>query len=431
MKKLSIILCLIGFVLLTASPLLAGGVDNRSNFSGEYVRTVNRNAATDSLDAIVYNPAGVMSMENGKHANFSLHYVFKDYSNTVDGVKFEQDSPSQIPALFGLFKRDKWAGFLAFTIPAGGGEVEYESGNATTRIGATGLVNMINAGAGAAVYGPIAEEKLKAESYYYAITAGGAYKINDIFSLSLAGRYIMADKKINATFQVLPTALGTTVGAPARTAVLDYEDEAKGLGAILGLNVNYKPFLFTLKYETETNLKFKYDVNTDSVTGLPAGLGAATGVVNAREHSRNLPAVLALGAAYRINTAWRMDINYTYYFQENANWGGAENNVDNGWETGIAVEYMLRPNLKLTAGYLYTKTGMDARYALKEAPELDANTIGAGFVYKWNENLKIDCGIGLADYKGSSYTDISSGTPLVIGLEKDVIMLSAGVEYRF
>ena len=436
MKKIFIALSVLLLVSLSSSLLLAGGVDNRSNYSGEYVRTLNRNAATDSLDAIVYNPGGVMTMEDGIHGNLSLHYVMKDYTNTVNGVALEQDRASFVPALFALFKRDKWAGFFAGTIPAGGGEVEYDSGSATTRIGATLLTNYLNSfylsqGLPGLAYGPIANEKLEGESFYYGYTLGVAYKLDDFVSFSLAGRYIDADKKVRAGFQVTPTDLGSVAGAIARTAVLNYKDEAEGFGLIFGMNISYEPFNIGVRYETETDLDFEYNVREDSITGLPIALGSQLGVINGLEHSRNLPALLAVGVGYKLTPKLRIDVNMTTYFQEDADWEGAENNVDDGWEAGIAVEYIVNPNLKLSAGYLYTQTGMPAQYALKEAPELNANAFGAGLVYYVDKNLKVDCGLGFVDYESDSYIDTLSGTPLLIGLEKDVVMLSAGVQYHF
>ncbi len=436
MKKLFVFLCVSCVILISSSILMAGGVDNRSNLSGEYVRTLNRNAATDSLDAIVYNPAGVMTMEDGLFGNLSVHYVTKDYKNTVNGETLDQDDPSFVPGLFALYKRDKWAGFFAFTIPAGGGEVTYNRGSATSRIGATGLINTLNPiyiaqGLPGAAYGPIAYERVTGESFYYGYTAGAAYKFDDIISFSLAGRYISAKKKNHAEFQLTPTELGEYAGAPVRTAILDYEDDATGFGLILGMNIDYKNLNVGVKYETETSLDFKYDVNEDSVTGLPFGLGSQMGVVDGLKHSRNLPAVLAAGAGYRFTPRVKVDVNFTTYFQEDADWEGAENYVDDGWEIGIAVEYILSEKLKLSAGYLYTETGITAMYALKEAPPLDANAFGAGIVYNVNDDLKIDFGLGIAKYGSDSYTDTSSGTPLLIGLEKDVVMVSAGVQYRF
>ncbi|MGD9159061.1 MAG: outer membrane protein transport protein [Desulfobacteraceae bacterium] len=434
MKKIFVFLCVSSLVLLSSSYLIAGGVDNRSNHSGEYVRTLNRNAATDSLDAIVYNPAGVMTMENGEYGNLSIHYVVKDYKNTVNGETLDQDDPSFVPAVLALYKRDKWAGFFAFTIPAGGGEVTYDKGSATSRTGAVGLIGTLNNVIYSALPGPaydsIAYERVEGESFYYGYTAGVAYKFDDIISFSLAGRYISADKKNRAEFQVTPTELGVAyANAPVRTAVLDYEDEATGFGFILGMNIDYNNLNIGIKYETETSLDFEYDVNEDSITGLPLTLGSQIGVVNNMEHSRNLPAVLAVGAAYRFTPRFKVDVNFTAYFQEDADWEGAESNVDDGWEAGIAVEYIVNEKMKLSAGYLYTETGIDARYTIKEAPPLDANTFGAGLVYNVNDELKIDCGIGLATYKSDLYTDSLTG--LVIGLEKEVVMIAAGVQYRF
>ena len=60
---------------------------------------------------------------------------------------------------------------------------------------------------------------------------------------------------------------------------------------------------------------------------------------------------------------------------------------------------------------------------------MDANSYAAGLAYQVNDSLKIDGGITLATYKSDSYTDPLTG--LVIGLEKDVLMFSAGAQYRF
>ena len=121
MKKLFVFLCVAGLIAASASPLFAGGIDNKTNWSAEYIRTLNRNAATDSADIVSYNPAGVMKMEDGLFGNLSVQYINKDYTNKVDGTDLDSTEPSFLPGLFALYKQDKWAGFFAFTIPGGGG----------------------------------------------------------------------------------------------------------------------------------------------------------------------------------------------------------------------------------------------------------------------------------------------------------------------
>ncbi|GAG03979.1 unnamed protein product, partial [marine sediment metagenome] len=55
MKRLLVFLCVSALVFAVASPLMAGGIDNKTTFSAEWVRTLNRNATTDSADGVVYN----------------------------------------------------------------------------------------------------------------------------------------------------------------------------------------------------------------------------------------------------------------------------------------------------------------------------------------------------------------------------------------
>ena len=112
-------------VLLMAGAAMAGGIINKQNQSADYLRTLNRNAATDYADIASYNPAGIMQMADGLYGKLDLMYFGKDYSNDVPGFgKLEQDEPSIIPSLFTVYKKKKWAGFFAFTIPAGGGELK-------------------------------------------------------------------------------------------------------------------------------------------------------------------------------------------------------------------------------------------------------------------------------------------------------------------
>ncbi|MBW2565895.1 MAG: hypothetical protein JRE24_03215, partial [Deltaproteobacteria bacterium] len=58
MKRLLFFLCVSTLVFAVATPLMAGGADNKTGWSAEYIRTLNRNAATDSADIVMYNPAG-------------------------------------------------------------------------------------------------------------------------------------------------------------------------------------------------------------------------------------------------------------------------------------------------------------------------------------------------------------------------------------
>ena len=98
MKKLLVLLCVAGLIAASASPLFAGGIINKQNLSADYLRTMNRNAATDYADIAVYNPAGIMKMADGGYAKLDIMYFDKDYSNKVPN-NFGEFTRSMFPQI--------------------------------------------------------------------------------------------------------------------------------------------------------------------------------------------------------------------------------------------------------------------------------------------------------------------------------------------
>ena len=71
----------VGVILLMvglASSLQAGGIINKQNLSADYMRTLNRNAATDMADAAVYNPAGTAMMQDGLYLKADVLYLIRN-----------------------------------------------------------------------------------------------------------------------------------------------------------------------------------------------------------------------------------------------------------------------------------------------------------------------------------------------------------------
>ena len=110
MKKIMPILWAIGLLGLTVSPLYAGGIINKQNQSADYMRTMNRNAATDCADIL-----GVNFAPNDK-LNTALTYISNtdmEYKNKVNtdtlgiaapmiGFADGSKTPIDIPALLGF-----------------------------------------------------------------------------------------------------------------------------------------------------------------------------------------------------------------------------------------------------------------------------------------------------------------------------------------
>ena len=203
MRKVFIGFAAVSFIFSGVTTVFAGAVINKTNWSVEYIRTLNRNAATDYADIAAYNPAGTVKLQEGFTLNASVQYLDKDYDNYVNDMKFNSDKSSTFPGVFVVYKKNNWTLFGSFTFVGGGGEVDWEDGNATTMALGAGMtfqadraVNdmVVDMGGDPAppftYYGTLTHQDIWAKSYDLGYTFGGAYAINDIFSVSAAIRYV-------------------------------------------------------------------------------------------------------------------------------------------------------------------------------------------------------------------------------------------------
>jgi long-chain fatty acid transport protein len=411
MKKLFVFLCVTGLIVASASPLFAGGIENKHNWSAEWVRTLNRNAATDSADAVSYNPAGVMKMDNGFYLNAAGQYAIKDYSNTFLGIKYETDEPDFVPSLFALYKQDKWAAYGAVTIVVAGGKIDYDKGDTTT----FGLAQRILA---ATALDTLLSHRLKGEAFSIGYTLGGEYKINDMFSVSLGARYVDASREFEGN-AVLGVAAAP--GAFDQAFYVDYEETGHGWGGIIGVNITPLEELdIGLRYETRTNIDYSTHVTQDDINIVTEGF----------KRERDLPALLGLGVSYKFTPKIRVETDLTYYFNEDANWSdnpitsADETKKDNGFDIGIACEYTFNPQWKASVGYMYTDVGIDPDNMSIETPELDAATVAGGVAFKPVPDWDINLGV-LKTFYGDART--STG----IFYEKDVVIISLGIQHKF
>jgi long-chain fatty acid transport protein len=413
MKKILIVLCVAGFIVSLASPLMAGGIINKQNFSSEYLRTFSRNAATDAADIMVFNPAGVMKKEDGFYGNLGLFYADKDYSNTVPVLgELDSKEPSIIPGLFTLYKKDKWAGFFAFTIPGGGGIVDYKDGNATT-------LGMAAAIIGSPIpFDTYESSSIKANSVYRGYTFGGAYTINDLVSVSAGLRFVDALKEADVTTVLSVGGLGAT---PIN---VEFEQTANGWGGFLGLNYSPREDLnFGFRYETATELDFESNVKNDDTGGLAGAFDPR--LIDGNKIREDLPGLIGLGAAYTINPKIKLDLSLTYYLEKSAKFEEDRlKDAGDSWDLALAGEYTFNPQLRASAGYMYTKTGIDADDMSPENPELGANTLCAGMAWEPMDKMTLNFAILNSFYN-------SDKTSTGIKYEKNVFGVGFGIEYKF
>jgi len=441
MRKGLAILCGLGILVLAASPLYAGGIINKQNQSADYMRTLNRSAATDYPDIAAFNPAGIMKMENGAYAKLDAMYFNKDYSNDVPGFGklSSDDKPSVIPAAFALYKHDRWAGFFAFTVPAGGGELDYKDGNARTVALSQGVAFTANRqlapaiGAGllppTAAYSQIRNMNLKVkESTVLGFTLGGSFALNDMWSFAGGVRYATGTREFDGSTTISAITTIPGVNDPL-TPSLDLKEDAGGWAGILGVNFAWEDLNAAVTFISNTKMDYKMDVKRDTL-----GIAPALGFADGSRRRIDIPGLLGFGVSYKFLPQLKVDLNYVLYLEKNATIDTFEGE-GNSWDIGLTAEYTFSPKWKASLGYLYTDIKLDDDQQINEPeePKLSANTLGGGFVFSPAPTWDITFGGAYVWYK--SVTGVSEQPTSLFGVpveyDKTVWNLSAGVTWKF
>ena len=421
---------IIAVLMCLAPSLWAGGIINKQNLSAEYVRSLNRNAATDMADAAAFNPAGTAMMGNGLYLKADVLYFYKDYSNQLPSTPsilnlgtLDSEESSIIPGLFAVYKQDRWAGFFAVTIPGGGGYVRFDDGNSRTA-----MLSLPGAFGGLGTYlgGPTGnplniDQFIKADSYYVGYSLGASYKIFDSLSVGGGVRYVDAYQKFKGTAQGSLNSVNVKI---------ERTDEA--FNYFLGLDyAPIKDLNIALTYMSNTPLNFKADTNDNSPGQVVSN---SVGWADGTHEREDLPGYIGAGISYFIIPGTlRIEPNFTYYLEKQAKLEGSRfNNAGNSWDAGVTLEYIFNPQWKFSIGYLHTDIrGMKPEELLPEAPELDANTIALGVVWSPWERMSLTLSGLRAWYESENTDQNSSRAPAGTEYDKDVWGLAFGIQYRF
>lgn len=426
MKKFTWLIITLGVMHLAAVPLYAGGIINKQNQSADYIRTLNRNAATDYADIAVFNPAGIAKMpEDGIYVKLDAMYFDKHYSNTIPGFgRLDQDHPSIIPGFFSIYKSKKWGGFFALTIPAGGGKLKYDDGSARTVAIGTGVAASFNQASGGFTNYAISDQSIKVrESTVYGFNFGGTYAITDWISVAAGARYSTGKRSFKGDVTITDlNGLG-----PTTPLKLKIDQKADGWAGILGVNVALLDDRLNaaLTYFSNTKLNYKNDVNRDTVLPNGSKLSDVIGFSDNDKRRVDIPALLGFGVSYRFLPQLKVDLNYTRYFEEAAKIDTFKR-VGNSWDLGLSAEYRFSPKWMVSAGVMHTDIGLDDDQQINEPeePKLDANSLAAGVVYNPLEKLTLTFGGAKIWY--DSVSDSND-----IRYKKDVWSLALGSQYRF
>ncbi|MFC1584547.1 OmpP1/FadL family transporter [Fibrobacterota bacterium] len=436
--------------LLISFHAFSGSVDYLSNQSPGMVRNFSRTAATGSLDGILYNPAGLTRNRDGLYLSLGNQYLLKDYTQNpttrkdtvINGdtvtsyiidTTFKAGNPTfLLPNMITMYKRGKWGGYLAFGIPAGGGELKFEDGISTLH---------------KSVYRSIigeAKTSAKLKSVYYGINFGMAFAFHEMISISLGGRGIIGRKKVTlasdsgvsmATGQI-DSVTGTAIMDTASMDI-DMDLKSQGIGAVIGINISPARFLdIGLRYETRTVLDWETTFsNRGNYFGEIALLGQQYQHGGVEE--RDLPPRISAGAAVRPLDGWEFSCSWTYHMITAVNWRNYNDSVirnehyDNGYDLALGIEYSVMNRLLLSSSYNYADLGGNSRTWSDFEMALDAHAAGLGGEFSITPGLGLEFGYARIWYVDGQKEDLvfSSWAPTVI-YTKDVQIFALALNWK-
>jgi len=399
-------------ILFWVSTVLAGGIVTNTNQSAQFIRTLNRNAST-CIDAVYFNPAGLTKLGDGLHFSLSNQSIFqtKTVKQSYTTITLLQDEyPVKVQALLFpdihvAYKTGNLAFGASFMPIGGGGSAEYEDGLPSFEVDVAGLTATLAGATAGDITGYSMDATFEGSSVYFGGQADVAYKINDMLSVAVGGRYVMANNTYNGhvkDIKVTSSAMGpiapgtylTAIGDPlgnadlvtAATANKVIEDATKtgsGFTFIIGVNVVPMDGLnIGVRYEHLTSLELETETDVD-IAGV---------LVDGAKEGADMPAMFALGAAYRVMPELKAEASFNYYMNTGVDWGGAEDNLENGFEGGVGFEYAITEALHASAGFLYSQSGATDDYQTDLDYSLNSSSIGLGVGYTIMPGLEINIG---------------------------------------
>lgn len=439
---------------LLAAPLVFGTIITNTNQSVQYVRLLSRNASL-GLDAVYYNPAGVVHLEDGFHLAIHNQTIFqtKTVNNAftfLNNKEYVGDVKAPIfPSLFAVYKKDKFALAFGAGINSGGGSADFKTGLPSFEMPISMLPTLVTSfGIPTSAYS--ANINFSGKSFYLGFQANAAYAINEVFSLAAGVRYIYAittyegeltdiminpqHPLINPTGSMMSAAqFFTVIGRPDIAAgvqdmYVDVTQKGTAWTPLLGLNIRPNDQLnIGIRYEFNTKLELTNETSEDDTDRFPDG----------DTFRADIPAILSLGVQYALTPEFRAMVSYHMFFDKSADWDGDEEFVDsNSYDVGIGLEYDITDGFTLSAGYLRTEVGVSDLYQSDFTHELSSNAFAGGLRIMLAKKVALELGALYVKYDDAKRSDVYQASavtqiPFTESYKRTSWAVSAGIEFGF
>lgn len=248
---------------------------------------------------------------------------------------------------------------------------------------------------------------------------GAAYLVTNWLSLSAAYRYTYG------TQEMILKCNDPTFNAINGGNKISYD--AKGFGQSCVFGIHAKPPVIpgldlSVQYQTLSRIEY-------NVSNVKGEIAKYYGITNDSNFRTDLPAVLNLGAGYKVFSPLYISASFNYYFNDFASQDNilGETDYDNSWEIAFGADYKICRFLGTSAGIAYSNQGITDTSNSTFNPVLDSLTVGGGIEVSAVKNLTITTSAVYVKYFNADYYLSGNKTEL----SKNLWMLSIGATYKF
>ncbi len=471
MKK-QLLVCA-AIAMASATPTFAGGLLTNTNQNVAFNRMMSREASI-GIDGVYYNPAGVVFMGDGHHLsiNWQLAFQSRTIENNYDLFNNNVNDPTKprtfkgkafapvIPSFQYAYNKGNWSFQGNFALTGGGGKCTFDNGLgsfekivAETAIGACQLANGIDQVAAAyGVPGVFSSDErfgkqgkysydsyMHGRQYYYGLSVGAAYKINEHFSAFAGVRGVYAScnyygyvENIKVGAMPLYQVLDPTKESAANIE-LSCDQSGLGFTPIIGVDFKTGRWNFSAKYEFKTRMRLKNkSVNQiPSIGNLSDNLRkayiaggvpeqAADNILNnqvvqgamlqlktqfdtkidealgeyedGKKIAADIPAYLTIGAGYSPVDAVRINVGFHWFDDKHAtSYNNRNKKLKRGTlEYNAGVEVDVCKKITLSTGWQSTNYGLSDEYMDDKSFVTSSNSAAVGGVYHISKKMDLN-----------------------------------------
>jgi long-chain fatty acid transport protein len=300
---------------------------------------------------------------------------------------------------------------------------------------ATSTTGIVNAGYGSLTLAQCVTNSIISQAQADALSAGLTALGGTPTGSTTVSQYNTAFLTYAAKYNATAALLGD------QTA--DVTQTGSGIAPIIGVNISLTNKLnIGLKYEFKTPLTVTNDTKSDFTTGFTGTGTPITMFPDGAKTIQDMPAMFAGGIEFRPTEKLMITGSVNYYFDKDVDYDGSEdldiNEIDNNFkEFALGVEYGLTSNLKVSAGWLGTYTGVNTLYNSELRYNTSTNSFGGGFGYSLTNMIDINIGASYTSYdtadKTSQHNFAGTGTMLTVNekLQKETWIVGVGVDLHF